>query len=957
MIPPLSIRPKNNGVLNGNKAMSGLRQGLNGIITVIGNLTPKKKVPKLTERAKENEKRDIEPDDIEDPKALLDDIDFSIKESDKKDKSSSERVVKQLAQRQLIIDDVMRDFKRSANAKQIREEKWFLAAAFERSNQWVEYDRVSRTLRHRWNGADQRDYYKTVNKIAPLLRKNTSRALSGTPDLDFIPIGDTELSRLSAKQRRQVWHHAEKYSDWNDVKEEGVYFGHCYPIFWKVVWDADAEDDIPQFKIVDPDEDADAGDEEQAGGTSAPSEQAGASPMAQGMPSPFAQQGAVNPQPPSAGGQTAQALAAIQQGRAQAHQQLLQERQQSQEQGDTGDGDTDDDGLEPLDTPSPEDVHSLTPELITSLPKMLRIVGSVRAPVGMAKIEYVSPFDGYPDPDARRWEHLRYFVHARRVATSEVQSMFGGAAYLVEPDKGGNSSGMESAYSDSRLAGITGDDRNAAGDGGDYVTLFERYEFKSPKYPKGRYSAVADGKLLAHNELPDQEYPNPFVPFYYQREVNSIWGRGIVPDMADPQEGYNAAYSHMMSRVRTDKLTVLYEEGSGLKPDDYTTDIDYRKLPVKKGASRWPELQLPSADWEKYERVMALCEQQMEDMIGIHDSSDGQVESAQQSGRQTYLLQQADNRIIREYTRRIEDCTVEIANRVISYFEKYATEPRLIGIDDTLSGDIPMSRLFLPDLMKAGQARCEVTTGSAMPENPGEEEAQLEHWFEMGLFGQPGTPEAAKAFLDALPTLKSSKIVDNVIQLLEKQQQKAMAAAQAIEQQKQQAEQDAANAQTQQKLVLLQAEGQQKAALMAEEYKLKATLPNPKGSTPATPEEEENARMVADNSVNAFKANLDAAAREHEATLDIGKEIALKQIDHQHAMEQAAQEHAHAMEQGAASASTDMVKADQQHGQKLEQAKVQGAQQSQMQDKQLSAQEKAAQIAAKAKASAPSKKS
>jgi len=957
MFPPALNRSNSNG--------TGAPGQKNGILTVLQGLAPKKKVPPLTEEAKKNQKRDITPEDIEDPQALLDDIDFSIKVEDKKDASSSEKVAKQLAARQLIVDDVMRDFKLAANAKAAREEKWYLAAAFERDNQWVEYDRSTRRLRNRWNDPDAEEYFKTVNKIAPLLRKNTSRALASSPDLDFVPVAPgVAVDKLAAKQCRQVWHHAKKFSKWDEVKEEGVYFGQCYPIFWKVVWDAEAEDDIPEFKIIDPAQ-----------------EQQGQQPQDTGSPQGEAAEGGDNDVPPSpvpptmvqqalAGqqGQTlpptppgvpqggpqggpqspaAQMLAAIQQGRQQAMQQGVPGPDQEPTEAGS------DDELQPLNTPESgegqkDDEHASElareqAEPITSLSPMLRIVGSVRAPVGMTKIEYVAPFEAYPDPDARHWEQIRFFIHARRVPISEVQATFGGVAYLVKPDKGGGGNGMESVASDARLAGITGDDLYGTGDTGDYVTLFERWEFKSPKYPEGRYSAVADNRLLKHTVLDDQEFPNPFVPFYYQREVNSIWGRGIVPSLVDSQIGYNSAFSHMMSRMRMDKLFVMAEEGIGLRPDDYISGLDYRKIYHKKGMAP-PQLQSPPADWEKYERVMELCERQMEDAIGIHDSSDGQQESAQQSGRQTYLLQQADNRIIREYTRRIEDAEVAIAERVISCFSKYATEPRLIAIDDELEGDIPAARLFMPDLMRVGKARCEVTVGSAMPETPGEEEAQLERWYEMQLFGAPGSPEAGQAFLGALPTLKSSKLADTIVPLLEQQQQKSMAAAQAMEQQKQSLEAQQANLETQQKLILLQTQGQQAAALQAQKYQLEDQM-IPKGARQATPEEEQTARVNADLIIGKFNAEKEAAAAQQNAALEVGKTAAVEHIKHVHSLVEAEQQHQH-----------DLAQGQMDHAHDLTQTAVQGTQQAQMQDKQLTAQEKAAKLNAQTKAKQASTK-
>src|SRR5882762_6882390 len=115
MYPPPLQRPNGNG-MGGGSALK------NGVMTVLEKLTPKKKVPALTDEAKKNQKRDIQPEDIQDPQALLDDIDFSIKTDGKGD--TSDRTSKQLAARQLIVDDVMRDFKLASNAKAAREEKW-----------------------------------------------------------------------------------------------------------------------------------------------------------------------------------------------------------------------------------------------------------------------------------------------------------------------------------------------------------------------------------------------------------------------------------------------------------------------------------------------------------------------------------------------------------------------------------------------------------------------------------------------------------------------------------------------------------------------------------------------------------------------------------------------------------------------------------------------------------------
>lgn len=890
-----------------------------GVFGRLGNMSErifgksgKKEVPKLTEEAKRNELREIKPDDIADPDALLDGVDFSVP-LDVTDSSSAKKAGEQMARRQTIVDDMLRDFKRASNGKQTREEKWYVAAAFERGNQWVEYDRTLRQLRNRWNDPDAVDYFKTINKIRPLLKKNTSRAMSSDADIDFVPIAPTQINKLAAKQCRQVWQHASGKAFWPDVKDKGVYFGHCYPVFWKVTWDAEAEDDVPEFKIVPPppmgpDTDGDADASQDA---TSP-----AQPLMGGSAPPI---------PPPTRGPMGGMMAAIAKGREDGQQQFQQAQQApADDQGeDAG-------GLNTLQTPQAPSGPAMPPEQpITALPPSLRIVGSKRAEVGMARIEYVPPFEVYPDPNARGWDKIQYVIHARRVPVADVQEMFGGAAYLVKPDKGygGGTGGMDVNASDSRLAGITGDGRDTTVDGGDYVTLIERFEFKSPKYENGRYSVVADNKLLKHVPIADDEFPNPFVPFGYAREESSIWFSGIVNDMVDSQVAYNMAKSHLLSRLRMDKVTVLAEYGADIKPDDYVGGLDYRKIYHKKGFAA--TLQVAPNDWDKYLMVMKSSEEELEDMIGLHDNSDGQAESGAESGRAVWLRQQSDNRIVREYTRRLELAEVAVTDRVLSLWGMYAVEPRLIGIDDERTeGDIPIAKLFLPDLLKAAPVTVKVTPGSAMPETPGAEEQQLEDWYKMELFGMPGSPEAAKAFLDSLTTLKSSKITDNVVALLEQQQANAIAAQSGIEQQKAQQAQQQATLETQQKIDLIEAQGRVDAANMAQEYQLKATLPNPAGSTPATPQEIESAKVVADNAISHYKAELDATAAEHSAALDIQTHAATAAIDSHHAMNEKAQEHEHAMEA----------------------AQVQGAQQSDMQSKQLNAQKETTKMTVAAKA-------
>ena len=482
------------------------------------------------------------------------------------------------------------------------------------------------------------------------------------------------------------------------------------------------------------------------------------------------------------------------------------------------------------------------------------VVSKVSAPVGDVEEEVLDPFQIYLDPSARRFEHVRWMIHATLRPLSWFQETYGEAGYRVQPNKTGafmtsgngvgspESGGYVDPYSagfGAASAGRGGSLSSPSGIDAKEALCLEYWEIPSPRFPKGRYAVLGGEEVMHSGDWPYERGklssagPSsrfPFLRAVYQEGFGHPYGRGMVPLVAPLQVAYNRLLSRMVERFEQDKLTVAIEQGSGLEPDAFSGDDgagieegrNVREIRYRRG-SREPSWMMPPPLSEIGWRLRDTFWTDMQHIIGIHDVDMGSPPPGVTAGIAMELLQQADRTQMALPLGQLEAMAQGRGEWLLSLYSQFASAnlPRMMGLDD--SGN-PNKAKMQAQTFKAltGQGSCTVyvAPGSATPKTPGAETQQILDFLDRGLFGVPGSPEAAEMAVRLLSFARSDEVLEHLRDLKDKMaaNQPDPAQVEAIRQQGQkEQQQNALNAAAQMEALKQQGAAQAQETMLAAE--------------------------------------------------------------------------------------------------------------------------------------------
>ncbi len=417
-------------------------------------------------------------------------------------------------------------------------------------------------------------------------------------------------------------------------------------------------------------------------------------------------------------------------------------------------------------------------------------------PVGDIEKVIVPPTEAFPDPHARRWSEVEWFIHAKERTLSYIQEKFPKDGYRVN----GNVGGADNNYIQARIDSMVGDDGHW-GDGAPakVVELLEMWELPSARYPKGRVCWVAGDVLLYAGDWPYKKNDTfPFVPLTYRIKGGSIWSLNAVHDLVPLQRQYNNVLSRINDHINTYKNTILTPEGFEGGVDAFQSERSFNRLTYKIGHEPhyFPSPAVP-AEWFT---ALQVIKSQMEDISGVHEVSSGQRPEGVDSGVAIELLQQSDTTQMSEFLQAIETAMVETAEWTIQHMAQFFREERLIGISSTGNGPMPPQGPQGPDqgppgamggamvpaqppppspvMMKArafkaltagGQCRVTIIPGSMIPSTPAARSAKIMDMAKSGMFKPEALP-MTKIVVDLMGLDKSDKLRDRIDALIREQQ-------------------------------------------------------------------------------------------------------------------------------------------------------------------------------------------
>ncbi len=370
-----------------------------------------------------------------------------------------------------------------------------------------------------------------------------------------------------------------------------------------------------------------------------------------------------------------------------------------------------------------------------------------KARVGNIKEKFVPGHDVYPEPSATDWEQVRRVVWAQEMGRDEAKERWG-----IKAPKQGRAQGLVSSVVRSVVEPWESTNRRRAEHSVLVLTMFEA---PCAKYPEGRVIVVGDNRLL-EKVTPLPAGFMPLRPLDYRTDGLQLFSRGCGLDLVGPQRDLNEMWSRWLWNIK--RRPVLVSQRGVTSPDTKEAIDD---VSVHERAS-FTEVKYPPgmnpATWQSepydaagFQLSIQQAIRQLEDIAGVHAYSRGAPAESGTPAAAIRSIQDAEKEGFSGFLRNVEHFLEDRARCIAKLLAAYVREPRAWEIDDANNpGAANVSYSSLPSLRAGGLARLKVIEGSATPSTPEVMDSEILRLFELGVLGDPASPETTQTVLEAL---------------------------------------------------------------------------------------------------------------------------------------------------------------------------------------------------------------
>jgi len=280
----------------------------------------------------------------------------------------------------------------------------------------------------------------------------------------------------------------------------------------------------------------------------------------------------------------------------------------------------------------------------------------------------------------------------------------------------------------------------------DALTIREYYEKPSSKYPKGRY-AITNGKFTVlinyHEELPYEHGEIPLEKVDFIRIPGAFWGMSFIQNMRDPQKALNQLRSKSQEHIR------MMSAGKWLIHN--TAGVD--KITSASGEIvRWggvhkPEQLTPKPLGTDVERELNRIDNDLQDAAGMYLlPGPGKGITGRVTATQMAMIREAEDLARVPFYQSVKLALESHFRNVITLAQHRYIEPRKVYVGAGPEADI--AALEGSDL--EGSWKIKIRMDRETPLTRSERLMYAEKFWQMGVFGEPKTPEAARRFLHFL---------------------------------------------------------------------------------------------------------------------------------------------------------------------------------------------------------------
>lgn len=308
---------------------------------------------------------------------------------------------------------------------------------------------------------------------------------------------------------------------------------------------------------------------------------------------------------------------------------------------------------------------------------------------GDLRFTYLTREQVAPDPSSHNDIDGQGIIIVENLSPGRFRQVYGEAAFAkvqatLDDDRGERRHGEQADRSSPQGSGGTTTEQSRTAKGIDVYRLYVR---DCPSYPRGKEIRFCSGAVLMNRLNPmypaetevDESWPRMPWPVFTARcdeRGTTYWGAGKVVQMIDPQKSFNGTFSKSIQHVASVANTkVLLPKGLDVEMSDeigqvirFARTID----PSKIGYLTPPDI--PQA----YTTILSLLKSELEYIAGINEATTGEVPSANSSGRQVGLLQQANIGKLKPVKDNIDDTFTEMMRYAVFLFRRHADQKRKI---------------------------------------------------------------------------------------------------------------------------------------------------------------------------------------------------------------------------------------------------------------------------------------
>lgn len=363
---------------------------------------------------------------------------------------------------------------------------------------------------------------------------------------------------------------------------------------------------------------------------------------------------------------------------------------------------------------------------------------------GDIRVDVISPFEIFPDPQAKCFDDARYFIRAKVRPLQYFRDHYGEKGAEVKSEE----TWLLSAQFENRINSMnTRGPSGGTGSGGNRDTALELSYYERPckKYPNGRFIVEASGIRLVDEELPVGKIP--LVKFDDITIGGKYYSECVTTHARPIQDQYNQLIRRRAEWTnRLLKGGYLSPRGNGMIREALTDEqaevIQYDVVPNAPGGGEPKPLQIPMIPQWAYTEEDKL-DMMMNEIMGLGEASQGNLPSASIPAIGMQLLVEQDQTRIGVMIEQHEFAFADVGMLILDYVQKLYVTPRKMkfaGKNSYIVKDVSGEAL-------QGSNDVSVVRGSMNPSSKSLRRQELLNLYDRGLLGDPADPKVRQNLL------------------------------------------------------------------------------------------------------------------------------------------------------------------------------------------------------------------